>query len=73
MQYIPDIKFDTLFSSISYVNFKPWNVQSLSANNFNKNQFWDNRNGNFVQINVMNICTAIWDSWYNWRRNKFEV
>ena len=60
MQYIPDIKFEIIFSRISYVRFNPWNVQRLSANNFNKNQFWENRNGNFVQLNIMTIFTTLY-------------
>ena len=39
MQYITAIKFDIIFARVSYVSFKPWNVQRLSANNFNKYQF----------------------------------
>ena len=42
MQYIPAVEFDILFDRISYVRFKPWNIQRLSAINFNKNQFWEN-------------------------------
>ena len=61
MQYIPDIKFEIIFSRILYVSFKPWNVQRLSANNFNKNQFWENRNDNFVQLNLMTIFTTAYD------------
>ena len=61
MQYIPAIKFEILFARISYVSFKPWNVQSFSANNFNKNQFWENRNGNFVQLNIMTIFTTSYE------------
>ena len=54
-------KFDIIFSSISYVSFKSCNVQHLSANNFNKNQFWENWNGNFVQLNLMTIFTTIYE------------
>ena len=61
MKYIPAIHFDILFARISYVSFKPWNVQRLSANNFNKNQFWENRNGNFVQLNIMTIFTTLYE------------
>ena len=60
MQYIPDITFDILFDRISYVSFKPWNVQRLSANNFNKNQFRENHNGNFVQLNLMTIFITLY-------------
>ena len=61
MQYIPAINIDILFARILYVNFKPWNVQRLSANNFNKNQFWENWNGNFVQLNLMTIFTTLYE------------
>ena len=61
MEYIPRINFEILFARISYVSFKPWNVQHLSANNFNKNQFWENRNGNFVQLNIMTIFTTVYE------------
>ena len=61
MQYIPDIKFDIVFARISYVSFKTWNVQRLSANNFNKNQFWENWHGNFVQLNIMTIFTILYE------------
>ena len=61
MQYITAIIFEILFAIISYDSFKPWGVQHLSANNFNKNQFWDNRNGNFIQLNLMTICTTLYE------------
>ena len=61
MRYIPAITFEILFSRISYVGFKPWDLQRLSANNFNNNQLWDNRNGNFVQLNLMTIFTTLYE------------
>ena len=61
MQYIPAINFEILSARISYVSFKSWNVQRLRANNFNKNQFWENRNGNFVQLNIMTIFTTLYE------------
>ena len=61
MQYIPAIKFEILFARISYVSFKTWNVQRLSANNFNKNQFWENWNRTFVQLNIMAIFTTLYE------------
>ena len=53
MKYISAIKFEIMFARISYVRFKPWNVQRLRTNNFNKNQIWENHNGNFVQPNII--------------------
>ena len=61
MQYLTDIQFDILFARISYVSFKLWNVQRLSASNFNKNQFWDKQNSNFVQLNLMTIFTTLYE------------
>ena len=61
IQYIPAIKFEILFARISYVSFKPWNVQRLSANNFNKNQFWENQNGNFVLLYRIHIFNTVYD------------
>ena len=61
MKYISAIKFEIMFARISYVSFKLWNVQRLSASNFNKNQFWDNQNSNFVQLNIMTIFTTLYE------------
>ena len=61
MQYITDKYFEIISIRISYVSFKAWNVQRLSANNFNKKQFWENWNGNFVQLNIMTIFTNLYE------------
>ena len=61
MQYILAIKFEIMFASIWYVSFKYWNVQRLSANNLKKNQFWENQNGNFVQLDLMTVFTTVYD------------
>ena len=61
MLNIPVIKCEILFAGISYISFKPWNVQRLSTNYFNKNQFWENRNVNFVQLNIMTIFTTLYE------------
>ena len=61
MQHILGITFEILCARISYVSSKPWNVQRLSGNYLNKNQLRENRNGNFVQLNIMTIFITLYE------------
>ena len=61
MKYTTAMKFEILIARISYVTFKPWNVQRLNANNFIKYEFWETWNVNFVQLNIMTIFPTLYE------------